>query len=183
MIFDHRGIALTTALESANSPIYLSVISLCWMKWSIIKQVICMYIYIHIYIHIYIYRAFCRSTSMVPSFHGNDRWCPRNVYISIGTIDRKYESNCSQYTHVPTLKLIAWIFWHFGTPAITVFVYSSVMRYMSWAWSKKTTLDQVFYRQVSNIRRTLVGKKIVDHSDVVGASPVDAAPTTSSFST
>ena len=28
------------------------------------------------------------------------------------------------------------------------------------------------YRQVSNISRTLVGNKIVDHSDVVGASPV-----------
>ena len=39
------------------------------------------------------------------------------------------------------------------------------------------------YRQVSNIRRALVGHKIVDHSDVVGASPVGAAPTTSSFST
>ena len=39
------------------------------------------------------------------------------------------------------------------------------------------------YRQVSNIRRTLVGNRIVDHSDVVGASPVGAAPTTSSFST
>ena len=39
------------------------------------------------------------------------------------------------------------------------------------------------YRQVSNIRRTLVGNKIVDHSDVVGASPVGAAPTASSFST
>ena len=39
------------------------------------------------------------------------------------------------------------------------------------------------YRQVSNIRRTLVGNKIADHSDVVGASPVGAAPTTSSFST
>ena len=39
------------------------------------------------------------------------------------------------------------------------------------------------YRQVSNIRRTLVGNGIVDHSDVVGASPVGAAPTTSSFST
>ena len=37
------------------------------------------------------------------------------------------------------------------------------------------------YRQVSNIRRTLVGNNIVDHSDVVGASPVGAAPTTSSF--
>ena len=39
------------------------------------------------------------------------------------------------------------------------------------------------YRQVSNISCTLVGNKIVDHSDVVGASPVGAAPTTSSFST
>ena len=41
----------------------------------------------------------------------------------------------------------------------------------------------VNYRKVSNIRRTLGGNKIVDHSDVVGASPVGAAPTTSSFST
>ena len=39
------------------------------------------------------------------------------------------------------------------------------------------------YRQVSNIRRTLVSNEIVDHSDVVGASPVAAAPTTSSSST
>ena len=39
------------------------------------------------------------------------------------------------------------------------------------------------YRHVSNIRRTSEGNKIVDHSDVVGASPVGAAPTTSSFST
>ena len=39
------------------------------------------------------------------------------------------------------------------------------------------------YRQVSNISRTLIGNKIVDHSDVAGASPVGAAPTTFSFST
>ena len=38
------------------------------------------------------------------------------------------------------------------------------------------------YRKTSNISRILVGNKIVDNSDVVGASPV-AAPTTSSFST
>ena len=43
--------------------------------------------------------------------------------------------------------------------------------------------DILMYRQVSNIRHTLEGNKIVDHSDVVGASPVGAAPTTSSFST
>ena len=39
------------------------------------------------------------------------------------------------------------------------------------------------YRQVSNISRTLVGNKIVDNSDVVGAAPVGAAPTTSELST
>ena len=39
------------------------------------------------------------------------------------------------------------------------------------------------YRQVSNITRTLVGNKIVIHSDVVGALPVGIAPTKFSFST
>ena len=39
------------------------------------------------------------------------------------------------------------------------------------------------YRKTSNISRTLVGNKIVDNSDVVGASPVGAAPTTSLSST
>ena len=34
------------------------------------------------------------------------------------------------------------------------------------------------YCQISNIRCTLVGNKIVDHSDVVGALSVGAAPTT-----
>ena len=37
--------------------------------------------------------------------------------------------------------------------------------------------------KLSNIRRTWAGKAIVDHKDVVGASLVGAAPTTSSFST
>ena len=39
------------------------------------------------------------------------------------------------------------------------------------------------YRQTSNTKRTLLGKMIVDNSDVVGASSVGAAPTTSSLST
>ena len=45
------------------------------------------------------------------------------------------------------------------------------------------TEQQYNYRQTSNIRHTLVGNNIVDHSDVVGALPVGTAPTTSSFST
>ena len=35
------------------------------------------------------------------------------------------------------------------------------------------------YRKISDISRTLVGKKILNHSDVVGAAPVGAAPSTS----
>ena len=41
----------------------------------------------------------------------------------------------------------------------------------------------VTYRKTSNISRTLIGNIIIDNSDIVGASPVGTAPTTSSFST
>ena len=39
------------------------------------------------------------------------------------------------------------------------------------------------YSQISNINRNITGETFVDHSEVVGASPVGAAPNTSSFST
>ena len=38
-------------------------------------------------------------------------------------------------------------------------------------------------RQTPNVSRALVGNKIADHSDVVGASPVGATPNTYSLST
>ena len=44
-------------------------------------------------------------------------------------------------------------------------------------------LSPTYYRKTCNISRTLVGNKLVDNSDVVAASPVGAAPTTSLFST
>ena len=40
-----------------------------------------------------------------------------------------------------------------------------------------------YHRMRVNIKRTLVGNKSVNHSDVAGASPVGAAPTPSSFAT
>ena len=49
--------------------------------------------------------------------------------------------------------------------------------------ARASTATVLTYRKTLNISRTLVGNKIVDNSDVVGASPVGAAPTTSSFST
>ena len=58
--------------------------------------------------------------------------------------------------------------------------------HLRWSWSSRPPQVQpqtTKYRQVSNIRRTLPGNEFVDHSDAVGASPVGAAPTTSSFST
>ena len=45
----------------------------------------------------------------------------------------------------------------------------------------KEVLDESYYRETSNLRCTLIGIKIVDHSDLVGASLVGTAPTTSSF--
>ena len=50
-----------------------------------------------------------------------------------------------------------------------------------WYWEKE--IVTIYFRKTSNIRRTLVGNKIVDHSHVVGASPVGAAPTKSLFAT
>ena len=50
-------------------------------------------------------------------------------------------------------------------------------------WSRDPYNEICTYRQILNMRHTLVGNEIVYHSDVVGASPVGAAPTTSSLST
>ena len=44
-------------------------------------------------------------------------------------------------------------------------------------------VDGYMDRHTSDISGTLAGNKNVDHSDVVGASNVGAAPTISSFST
>ena len=54
---------------------------------------------------------------------------------------------------------------------------------LCWGIDLMFKFSYYIYRKTSNINRTLVGNKIVDNSDVVGASPVGAAPTTSSSST
>ena len=54
---------------------------------------------------------------------------------------------------------------------------------VAWKYLSVPSPQKIDYRKTSNISRTLVGNKIVDNSDVVRASPVGAAPTTSSFST
>ena len=61
-------------------------------------------------------------------------------------------------------------------------IHADTYTLICWLHSAKGMTEEN-YRETSNISCTLVGNKIVDHSDVVGASPVGAAPTTFSFST
>ena len=81
---------------------------------------------------------------------------------------------CAKWNHDiwDLLQICQW-----QTKCAYLFCCCITVEFDNWLWPEND------YRQVSNIRRTLVGNKIVDHSDVVGASPVGAAPTTSSFST
>ena len=71
---------------------------------------------------------------------------------------------------------------------IKVTIVSRKKKHMNeWKYSiipgQSVKLPYAHYCQTSNINQTLVGIRIVDHSDVVGTSPVGAAPTASSFST
>ena len=50
------------------------------------------------------------------------------------------------------------------------------------SYTNRVTLGRMYYQQTSNISCSIVGNKIVDHTDAVGATLVGAAPTTSSFS-
>ena len=66
----------------------------------------------------------------------------------------------------------------------TIFIYSSLARNPSTNSDGDHGNGGLYseYRHTSNISRIFVGYKIVDHSDVVEASPAGAAPTTSSLS-
>ena len=79
--------------------------------------------------------------------------------------------------NIPTLvQIMAWR--RPGGKPLSELILISLLRHIC-----ITQPQWVKYRKTSNISRTFVGNKIVDNSDVVGASPVGAAPTTSSFST
>ena len=69
-----------------------------------------------------------------------------------------------------------------GSLWCVVSLVQSILRLTHWPLGDVVVIWKM-HRPVSIVRRILVGNKIVDHSDVVGASPVGAAPTTSSFST
>ena len=61
------------------------------------------------------------------------------------------------------------------SPLLTHWTYHSLaLNYIMWWISSMSSPDCILmYRKVSNIGHTLTGNKIVDHSDVVGAAPVN----------
>ena len=98
-------------------------------------------------------------------------------WIWINTSCEFIMKDCITTTTQSTTKPCAYFLGYTVRPQIWAHESCFVM----FGWGELPT--KINYRKTSKIRRTPVGNKIVDHSDVVGASPVGAAPTTSSFST
>ena len=61
------------------------------------------------------------------------------------------------------------------------FLIAQWLHWLQLFFSRKAVADRLQYMCDRGVSGTLVGNKSVDHSDVVGASPVGAAPITSSF--
>ena len=116
-------------------------------------------VYIHTHALTYIYTNTCILLNCYGPYNGADHgpyngWCPQDYVPKIICWNSKLKEYSPMKRHVR--------FYHF------VFGWMHI-KYM--------------YFQTSNISHALEGNEIVDHSDVVGASPVGAAPTTPSFST
>ena len=91
-----------------------------------------------------------------------------------GTAGHERWGNRRQRSHGGNPKNGCLLSWHSHTSVSLNALQKWRLKVNVWSGSR--------YRQTSNIRRTLIGSKLVGHSDVDGASPVGAAPTTSSFS-
>ena len=90
-------------------------------------------------------------------------------------------------TRNPPTLVSNFVWYHlFATTLVAVSIYLKEQYSVRHIVRSISMVNQQFTnkcRQISNICRTLVENKIADHSDIVGASPVGAAPTTSSFYT
>ena len=114
----------------------------------------------------------------------NENW--RKTVQTVASLSYKYRNSHDED------KTILWLY-----DLRTEIIYTSKMTSSYWIRKPVLCLCHVvssilygmtiyienIYCQTCNISRTLIDSKIVDHSDVVGASAVGAASTTSSFST
>ena len=103
-----------------------------------------------------------------------------NVYDGRICKDHTYNTNTHFISSVDDWHWKRLLRKQMSTKSNLLFKHLNVI-FMDFYWAVSGWIK--YHSQVSDISRTLVGNKIVDHSDVAGASPVGAAPTTSSFST
>ena len=121
-------------------------------------------------------------TSLIASLIMKQDWASSRCHASRGVKQSKNFQTCIpigwQQSRQPIInhvknpyyltRILTWIIIVIQTSAVV---------------NKVSRLHEGNYRKISNIGRTLVGNEIVDHSDVIRASHVGVAPTTSSFST
>ena len=160
---------ISTAFQSTligyaeSSWLYIYTVEIYSVKYMYTAEM-CIYCYMYVIFRVlfYVYSTYHELLYRVD----NQKWYPqwKLAYINKDTIAK----NCRLPVIVHSMT-----FWR--CQVIISLLAICVVRYDS--------LYCLYLSQVSNIRRTLVGNKSVDHSNVVGASPVGAAPTTSSFST
>ena len=146
-------------------------LSLSWILNSNLLQLCSSIISISV---IRLFGGFAQSTVVILS-------CPAQIFKLFGWLGNKlWENNISWVLN------LRWVL--DGYPTLHSSLCWYVIDAISIVQSDENEATHLFtilmtYRKVSNIRCTLVGNKIVEHSDVVGAPPVGAAPTPSSFST
>ena len=127
-------------------------------------------------------------------------WSERKILLSTDSFSR-WIFSCSTalkgYTMYPMIDMIelyysdvTWAWYRLKSQITRLFVQKIVDDNKNeiittpkyWPFPGGESISE-WYRKTPDISRTSVGNKIVDNSDVVGASPVGAAPTTSSFLT
>ena len=79
--------------------------------------------------------------------------------------------------------MTAYLLWHVQNFAATWLLGIELEQKWNFPIKFELWVKNCYYCQIASISGTFVGNRIVDHSDVVGASPVGAAPTASLFLT
>ena len=113
------------------------------------------------------------SSAKLPSYQCRVIWRYHNVY---NTSWEEHALKGVEFDNSGVTSLCNWLSHKFRFVMFFLW-YNRYIMQQKWQYIIIYT-----YYQISNIR-SIVDNKVVDHSDVVAASPVGAAPTTSSFST
>ena len=134
------------------------------------------------------YRPDSGTSRHIYTWRGRAAHQTRIFLATVVMLNKKCISNINSQVGYLYIGTPGWV--HMHSNICDAYIQQNLDNHLStyivnWWWQavSRYSAVRIIYRQVSNISRTLVDNTIVYHSDVVGASPVGAAPTTSSLST